>query len=148
MKRSMLYTGIGYLCAGAAFLALALATECALTPLFWGLAGGGIGPGAVMVWKYLRWSRPDRREEYEQRAKNEQIELRDERKTMLRDKSGAAVFRLALIVCPILMFLCATLSLLEIGTPLVRQLIWFLLALEVLQYAIGWAIYRHLSKKY
>ena len=69
MKRSMLYTGIGYLCAGAAFLALALATECALTPLFWGLAGGGIGPGAVMVWKYLRWSRPDRREEYEQRAK-------------------------------------------------------------------------------
>ena len=54
MKRSMLYTGIGYLCAGAAFLALALATECALTPLFWGLAGGGIGPGAVMVWKYLR----------------------------------------------------------------------------------------------
>ena len=147
MKRSMLYAGIGYVLAGIVFAVLAAATEFALTPLFWGLAGAGIGPGAVMIWKYRHWSRPDRRERYEQQLKQEQIELHDERKIMLRDRSGATVFRLFLIIYPILMFLCAVLSALEIGTPFTRQLILFLLALELIQYFLGWAVFSHLEKK-
>lgn len=147
MKRSMLYAGIGYILAGIAFAVLAIATEFVLTPLFWGLAGACIGPGVMMIWKYRHWSRPDRRELYEQRIKQEQIELHDERKIMLRDKSGATVFRLSLIIYPILMFLCAILSLLEIGTPFTQQLILFLLALELIQYFLGWAVFSHLSKK-
>lgn len=147
MKRSMLYTGIGYLAAGIGFLLLALMTEYALDPLFWGLAGGGIGPGIMMLWKYWHWTRPEHQEEYEQRMKHERINLRDERKTMLRDKSGAAVFRISLLVYPVLMLICAVLAILDIAMPLARQLLWILLLLEVLQCAMGWVIYRYLSKK-
>ena len=56
-------------------------------------------------------------------------------------------FNLRNYVNPILMFLCAILSLLEIGTPFTQQLILFLLALELIQYFLGWAVFSHLSKK-
>lgn len=147
MKRSMLYAGIGYVLAGIAFAGLAIATESPLQSLLWGLTGASIGCGAMMIWKYCRWSRPGQREVYEQRMKQERIDLHDERKIMLRDKSGATVFRLSMIVYPILMFLCAVLSVLEIGTPFTRQLILFLLALELIQYFLGRVIFAHLEKK-
>ena len=98
MKKSMLYTGIAYVLAGIACFALAILFEWKIESLLWGLGGAGTGPGVMMLWKYFHWTNPKNREEYEKRLQKERIELRDERKIMLRDKSGRITYIFMLLL--------------------------------------------------
>ena len=62
MKKSMLYTGIGYMLFGLMSIAIALIFEFKFESFLWGLGGAGMGPGIMMVWKYMHWSKPEKRE--------------------------------------------------------------------------------------
>lgn len=47
-----------------------------------------IVPGITMICKYVYWSKPENKVKYNEKVKIEKIKMADERKIMLRDKSG------------------------------------------------------------
>ena len=100
-----------------------------------------------MLWKYYYWTRPENKDKYKEKTQNENIELKDERKEKLRDKSGRYAYILGLIVLSISVVVFSILGSLEIidNSDLI---VIYLSGLTVFQYIIGIIIYRHLSKKY
>jgi hypothetical protein len=147
MKRSMLYTGLGYVVAGLVCLAVALIWEPKISSLLFGLAGAGMIPGVMMIWKYGYWSSPKHREAYKARMREERILLHDERKIRLREKSGWLVYLLMLGIYCLLMLACALLIVLEVWMPFALYTIWLLLALLVFQWVAGIVIFRQLEKR-
>ena len=147
MKKSNLITGVLYLLAGCAFLLAALWTDSRLGGLLFGLAGAGIGPGIVMIWRYCYWNRPAHRAEYAERLKNEQIEQHDELKEKLRDKSGRYTYVLGIFVISGSMLVFSILGSLGI-LPDTRTIVLFLGAYLLFQIVSGIAIFQHLLKKY
>lgn len=97
MKKNDLFCGILFTAAGILFLMLAC-RDTALQSLFCGLAGAGIGPGLMMIGKYAYWSRPEHRERYEEKLEEDRIEMRDERKEMLRGKTARYLYAFTLVV--------------------------------------------------
>ena len=53
MKKSNLVCGIVYTLAGVMFLIAALLTDTKLDSILFGLAGAGIAPGLLMIYKYF-----------------------------------------------------------------------------------------------
>lgn len=147
MKTSNFITGLAYAAAGLAFLLLALLVESPLTGLLFGLAGAGIGPGAAMIVRYFYWSRPERRERYRERLEEERIELHDERKAALRDRSGRYAYLLGLAVTALAIPVFYVLGALRL-LPGTRTVVLYLGAYLLFQYIAGVVIYRRLSEKY
>ena len=114
MKKSNLIVGILYLIAGIACLLAALFTESKLNSLLFGFSGAGIGPGLLMICKYFYWTSPKNRGRYQERLENERIELHDELKEKVRDKSGRYAYVLGLFVISISMVVFSVLGALEI----------------------------------
>lgn len=77
----------------------------------------------------------------------EDIELKDERKTKLRDKSGRYAYLVGLVVLSISIVAFSVLGSLDVIQN-VRLIIIYLGGLLVFQYIIGLVIYNHLSNKY
>ena len=148
MKKSDLWIGVCFLIAGTACLVGALMLSgTALGSLLCGLTGGIGVPGLVMVCKYLKWSSPKHAAEYRERLEQEQIELRDERKEMLRNKSGRYAYVFNLLVNCLALFVLASLDALKIVE--IENLIILGLALWLLaQYFAGIVFYKILEKKY
>ena len=142
MKKSMLYTGIAYVLAGIACFALAILFEWKIESLLWGLGGAGTGPGVMMLWKYFHWTNPKNREEYEKRLQKERIELRDERKTMLRDKSGRITYIFMLLLYCLLIMAFGVCASLGWFMPFARYAISGLGVLLIIQYRFGIAAFR------
>lgn len=147
MKKSMLYTGIGYTAAGLACLAAALAAELRIEPLLWGLFGAGVGAGVKMIWQYFHWSSPERQAEYAARMKQESIELRDERKVMLRHRSGWLAYILMLALYCLLMLAFSVFSMLGYFEPVARFAVLGLAVLLAVQILLGQLAYRHYEKQ-
>ncbi|WP_343209516.1 hypothetical protein [Anaerolentibacter hominis] len=147
MKKSMLYTGIGYTLAGLLFIILAVATETRLDALLWGFGGAGIGPGLMMIWKYLYWTRPGKREEYESRLKTERIDLRDERKIMLRDKSGRITYVIMTGVYCLLILAASIVNVLGYLRPFSTYLVYILTFLLLFQFLCGLFVFHKLDSK-
>ena len=97
MKRSELITGILFSTMGIIFFAMAC-MDTPLQSLFCGLAGAGIGPGVMMISKYVYWSHPDRKTKYTDKLEAEKIEMHDERKEMLRGKTACFLHAYTLLV--------------------------------------------------
>ena len=98
MKKSYLWTGLGMIVLGMIFLAIAIFWDTPLGSLLCGFSGAFTAPGIVQVIKYVKWSNPKNAPLYRERLEEEQIELRDERKEMLRNKSGRYAYILGLLV--------------------------------------------------
>lgn len=146
IKRSELYWGLGYSLAGLIFLVLGLSTHTALDAVLFGLAGACIGPGAVIIFKYFYWTRPGKREEYARMAEQEKIDLEDELKASLRDKSGRYAYLVWLLLISLSMLVFTVLDALEVLDA--RVIIFYLAGFLVFQFAAGNAIYQWLLKKY
>ena len=148
MKKRDLWTGVAFLIAAAACLIGALMLSgTALGSLLCGMTGGIGVPGFVMVYKYFKWSSPKHAAEYRERLEQEQIELRDERKEMLRNKSGRYAYIFNLVVYCLGLFVLASLDALEIVEIESQIILW--LALWVLaQYFTGIVFYKMLEKRY
>lgn len=148
MKKSMLYTGIAYLSVGLLCFALAALSEWKIESLLWGLGGAGVCPGLMMIWKYFHWTKPENQEEYAKRQQKARIELRDERKAMLRDKSGRIAYLFMMLLDCLLMLLLAFCICMGWFMPFALYAILGLLGLLVLQYLCSLAAFHYLSRKY
>lgn len=147
MKKSNLYTGLIFLLIGIVCLVIALNFESRLESLLFGFTGAGICSGAVILWKYYYWTRPENKNKYQEKIEHENIELHDERKTILRDKSGRYAYIIGLIVMSVSIVIFSIMSSLNIiENP--KLIITYLAGFLVFQYIIGILIFNHLNKKY
>lgn len=147
MKKSNLFAGLIYILLGVACLVLSLLFDSRLNDLLFGFAGAGIIPGLMMVVKYLYWTFPKNRDRYTERLDNRNIELQDERKQQLRDKSGRYAYLLGLAVVSLSIVTIAILGHLEL-IPNFRFMVIYLFAYFVFQYVVGIIIFNHLNNKY
>jgi len=147
MKKNNFIIGLVYFIIGIVLLLFILLFETKLNSVLSGFATTGIVFGAVMLWKYYYWTKPENKDKYKEKTQNEDIELKDERKEMLRNKSGRYAYILGLIILSISIAVFSILGSLEIidNSDLI---VMYLGGLTVFQYIIGIIIYRHLSKKY
>ncbi|MCD8356608.1 MAG: hypothetical protein LUE11_08565 [Clostridia bacterium] len=147
MKKSNFITGVVFFFVGVILLLLALLTDSKLDGLLWGFAGATIGPGIVMICKFFYWSAPQNKEQYQEKLVTEQIEMHDELKIKLRDKSGRYAYVLGLLTISISMVIFSILGTLEIIDNS-RMIVLYLGGYLVFQIAVGIALFHHLLKKY
>lgn len=146
MKRSELYFGFGYLLAGILFLVLGFSIQSRLAGIMIGLGGACLGPGLVMIFKYFYWTRPGKKEEYARMAEQEKIEMEDELKASLRNRSGRYAYLLGLVTMSISILVFSALD--TLGVLDSRVLVLYLSGFLVFQFGAGLVIFRYLLKKY
>jgi len=147
MKKSNLLEGILFLLGGAILLCVALLTNCVLDSLLIGFAAGAICSGIVMICKYFYWVAPENQERYQEKLEKEKIELHDELKTKLRDRSGRYAYAIGLVTVSVSIILFSILGKLEvIGNS--RLIVLYLGGYLVFQIAIGIILFKQLQKKY
>jgi len=147
MNKSNLYTGIFCLSAGLICLFSALLTDTRLDSLLFGFAGSGIGPGIIMLFRHIYWSSAKHHEAYAKRMEAEQIELHDERKEKLRDRSGRYAYLIGLCVTGISILLFSVLGNLDLF-PNYRFIVIYLGLFFIFEYLVGIFIFRYLERKY
>lgn len=149
MKKRDLWTGVGMTAAGVLFLLAALLWETPLESLLYGLFGAFAAPGTVQIYKYVKWTNPKNAPVYRERLEQEQIDLRDERKSMLRDRSGRYAYILGLLVVAVAMLAFSVLEAFGVvGEAEARLMILSLGGYALFQLVAGWVIYRLLETKY
>ncbi len=148
MKKSTLYLALGYLAAAAACLAVTLLTDTRIEPLLCGMVGGFGVAGLRLLRRYLYWSRPENAAAYAERQRETQISLHDERKIMLREKSGSLMYRATYWAEAVAVVELAVLSALGVGRPAARVAMIALALAMVAQTVAGRLVYRALEKKY
>lgn len=146
MKKTQLISGIIYTLLGLALLLTAIFTNTEIGMLY-GLGGALTGPGLVMMGKYFYWSRPKNRQRYEERLENECIEMNDELKQKLRDRSGRYAYVLGMVTVSLSIFVIGILEDLGlIGDS--RPMVLYLAAYLIFQVVAGIVIFNRLLKKY
>lgn len=146
MKKSYLWTGVGMIVLGLCCLLAALLLDTPLNSILCGFFGAFTAPGLLQIYKYFKWRRSP---EYRAKLEEEQIDLRDERKEMLRNKSGRYAYILNLMLTAAFILIFSALEMLNvIGETEGRLMTLFLAAFLIVQYAAGRAIYHLLARKY
>ena len=149
MKKRELWFGLGMIAGGILFLLAALLLETPLDSLFCGFFGAFTGPGVIQVYKYVRWTKLETPDSYQRHLEEEQIELRDERKSMLRDRSGRYAYILGLLAVALALLVFSVLDAFGVVEEDTASLmILFLAGYAVFQLVAGWVIYRWLEKRY
>lgn len=147
MKKNHLIIGVIDILIGVAFLLVGLFTDIKLSGLIFSLGGAGVALGMMLSIKYFYWSAPQNKDRYAERIENESIELHDERKERLRDKSGRSAYLIGLVIIGLSVLVFAALGQLGYITDY-RIIVAYLFVYLIFQYVIGIIIYRHLDKKY
>lgn len=147
MKKSILYTGIGYILFGVISLIIALSSEFKFEGILWGLCGAGIGSGITMIFKYAYWSKPENAARYNEKLKVEKIEMSDERKIMLRDKSAYLTYRIMIVIYCMLIMTFTVLSVFEYFKPFSQYAVILLSILLIFQHICGIVILNRLNKR-
>lgn len=147
MKKRDLWTGIVMVLFAALCLLIALVYETPMSSVLCGFTGGVGVPGAIQIGRYVKWSKPENAAEYQERLEQQRIELRDERKEMLRNKAGRYAYLFSLLANAVIIFILALLDTLGV----IPESRWLILSLGVwllAQYFAGILIYRWLCGKY
>lgn len=147
MKKSYLIENIVFLAVGVILLAAALLTDTVLDSLLVGFASGALCAGIANIGRYFYWKAPRNAERYQERLEAERIEMHDELKVKLRDRSGRYAYALGLGVICVSIVIFSILGKMElIGNS--RLIVLYLGGYLVFQIAVGNVIYRHMLKKY
>ena len=141
MKKRDLWTGVVMVLFAALCLLIALVYETPMSSVLCGV------PGAVQIGRYVKWSKPENAVEYQERLDQQRIDLRDERKEMLRKKAGRYAYLFSLLSNAVILFILALLDTLGV-IPESRWLILSLAVWLLAQYFAGILIYRLLCRKY
>ncbi len=147
MKKSNFWCGLTYALLGLTFLLAGLLWETRLSSLSVGFGAGMLGSGVTQLARYRKWTRPENAETYRERLEEEQIELRDERKAMLRDRSGRYAWLLGMLLCALSILVFGVLGALEIVENS-RMMILFLGAYFIVLFGGGVLFYRRLYKNF
>ncbi|WP_343098832.1 hypothetical protein [Clostridioides difficile] len=146
MKKNMLYVGIIYFICGILLVLLATFTEFSFEVFIWGLSGAALGPGVCMILQYMYWSKPERAVDYEEKIKNQRIEMNDERRIMLRDKAGRITNQIMCYVLVILIFIVSILSVFSV--MVISKWVLVVLGLLILfQFICSVVVYNKLDKR-
>ena len=149
MKKSYLWTGLGMIVLGMIFLAIAIFWDTPLSSLLCGFSGAFIGPGLVQVYKYVKWTKLETADSCQKHFEEEQIELRDERKSMLRDRSGRYAYVLGmLLACAAIVVFSILGKLGVVPEEAAELLIYFLAAFLLVEFTAGILIYKRLETRY
>ncbi|MDE6924228.1 MAG: hypothetical protein K2P59_03055 [Acetatifactor sp.] len=147
MKKSYLIESIMFLAGGVIFMAAALLTDTVLDSLFVGFASGAVCAGIANFCRYFYWKAPRNAERYRERLEAEKIEMHDELKVKLRDRSGRYAYALGLGAVSVSIVIFSILGQMEvIGNS--RLIVLYLGGYLVFQIVVGHVIYRHMLKKY
>lgn len=141
MKKSVLFTGLSLTFIGLVILLFGIyGPEIPFEPIVWGLGGAGIGSGLMITFHYLYYLIPKNKSTYEAKVKEAEINMKDERKIMLRDKSG----RISYVI---MFFLLLAVILIFCGIKANLFIIMTLLILWIFMYLCGIIVYKILDKK-
>lgn len=132
---------------GIVLLALALMFQWPGQSYLCGLAGGLIGAGGGMLLRNLYWRLPKNREKYAEKQHEQQIDLKDERKIMLRDKSGRIAYQITIYMYCLLIVIASVFNVAEICMPFAHYAVIALTLLLIFQYITGIIVYRVLVKR-
>lgn len=147
MKKNNLIVGLIYILIGVTCLVLTLFLDININGLLFWFAGAGIIPGLIMVVQYFYWNLSKNKNRYVERLENQNIELLDERKQKLRDKSGRYAYILGLAVIGLSIVIISILGPMEL-IPNFRFMVIFLYIYLVFQFIIGIIIFYYLNNKY
>ncbi len=147
MKKHNLWEGILFVAAGIVFLMIANLTESRLDGLFWGLTGAGIVPGLGMIVKYAYWSSPKNSARYGERLENERIEMQDELKERVRDRSGRLAYVAEFYVVCFSLLTFSVLGMLGVLAETKVIVLW-LGGYLLFQIAAGIVFFNRILKKY
>lgn len=131
---------------GIACLLAALLFETKLENLLCGFTGVFLVVGVLTIRKYLYWSSPENRERYQEILENEKIEMHDELKEKIRDKSGRYAYIFGLYIGGISIIVFEILRQLEIMDS--RMIVLYLGGYLVVQLIAEKIIFHHFMKKY
>lgn len=141
MKKSTLYIGLCYLAVGICAILFGLfGPSIENDEIIGAIAGGGIGPGLYMIYKYFYWSKPENKPKYEEKLKKEQIILKDERKIMLREKSARITYIILFFLLAILIPIFTIMNVNKI-VIITLSIIWAFI------YVCGIVVFRILDKR-
>lgn len=145
MKKNNLYIGLIYMVFGVACLWFALDTEDTIGSLLFGFSGAGLIGGLSLIWKYVYWSSPRRKGVYERKLE-EQINLKDEFKESLRNRSGRIAYIITLLVITLSIVIFSIIG--SLGILNTKLLVLYLAILWIFMYVIGIIVYRILLEKF
>ncbi|SCJ47159.1 Uncharacterised protein [uncultured Clostridium sp.] len=141
MKKNTLYIGLCYLTVGICAILFGLfGPSIGNDGIIGGIAGAGIVPGIYMIYKYFYWSKPENKPKYEEKLKKERINLKDERKIMLREKSGRITYIILFYILAVLIPLFAIMNIDRI-VVITLGIIW------IFMYVCGIVVFRILDKR-
>ncbi len=96
--------------------------------------------GVLTIFRYLYWNTSKNKSVYAERLREESINLRDERKMMLREKSGQIVYQIMFLV-----LFAANIVFTILGVDM-----WIILTIYgiiAFQYVSGLLVYRYLARR-
>ncbi|MBX4260387.1 hypothetical protein KTC96_22730 (plasmid) [Clostridium estertheticum] len=110
------------------------------SPIIFGMGCGFIGAAIVTLYKYVYRLNPKNKIIYEEHLKNEKINLTDERKIMLREKSGRITYIIMFVVLTILNIIFTFIGV----DKWIINTLWGVIAFK---YICGVVVFYYLSKK-
>lgn len=130
-----------YIVAGMVMMAVGLKLDIEYySTLLFAIGFSFMTNGLVRVVGNWHHMRPENREEYQEKLRRQQINLKDERKMQLRWRAGYIAWSVTVILCFVGAFV---MSLFQKYTALVAALF----GLAVLEYVAATVIYKHLCRK-
>ena len=139
-KKDRIFLAV-YIVAGMVMMAVGLKLDIEYySTLLFAIGFSFMTNGLVRVvgnWYHMR---PENREEYQEKLRRQQINLKDERKMQLRWRAGYIAWSVTMILCFVGAFV---MSLFQKYTALVAALF----GLAVLEYVAATVIYKHLCRK-
>lgn len=108
--------------------------------MMFGMGVGLCSAAVANLFREYRNTRPENREAYEQKLRQQRINLKDERKVFLRYKAGYRMYQLTTMIC---FFASAVLALFRVNSMIITAL--FLTAIG--EYAVGTILYKQYCRK-
>lgn len=91
----------------------------------WGAGCGVIGASLVHLFRYFYWSRPENAPRYEEKVAEQQLNLHDERKTMIREKAGRQAFIYSFYAQIVLYVVLTVTKLITPYASIIFMIFWF-----------------------
>ncbi len=147
MKKNNLVVCVCYIIWGIVNLLAALFTDTKLDGIFFGMAGAGIVPGLMMLYRYFYWKSPKHAKQYEELLENERIERHDKLKEKVRGWAARYVYALGILITSFAMLAFSILGTLEVTLDY-RAMVLYLGCFLAFQCIAGVTIFNRLMKKY
>ena len=146
MKNAMLYVGIGSLVLGILLALTGYSVDGPIGGLFFGLGGGlsGVGMGNLHRWHVLH---SDDQSDYAHHVRQTEIEQRDERNVMLRDRSAYITLNLLTVLLAAGWVVLEALHLLGRWTPFSGYAAVGCVVLCLLVWLCHWTVLHFVQKK-